>query len=85
MSGERVLDAQLTARMIVVRHDRVALELTELLGQHLLSNASDLPLQLTVTLRPLLQVVKDYRLPLSADDVDRRLDGTLLERHVFHL
>lgn len=61
--------------------DACLLQLPELLGEDLVSNALNGPAKLPEAPRSVFQFEKNKRLPLPSDDVDRGLHGTLFNAH----
>jgi hypothetical protein len=71
MMGSRVADLGWDLGVDLAVHQSVALELTQLQGEHLLGDRGDVPAQFTETAGAPEQVVDDQWLPLAADGVER--------------
>lgn len=81
MPRKRVFDTRRHLGIDLAVHDVVALEFTEMLGEHLLGGARDQLLQLIETLRAAFEVKQDEGLPLATDYVGGELHGTV---DIFH-
>ena len=69
MFRERILDARRDLRVNLAPYDVVALQFSQLLGQHLFCGCRQKPLELAEPANSTLQVEQNGRLPFSTDDV----------------
>ena len=72
---QRILDAGWDLPEVPADDDPVRLHLPQLLDQHLLADARHQPPQLAESPRPRREMPEDDRLPLAADDGERRLQA----------
>lgn len=77
MSSERILNARRHLGVDLAMDHVVALQFAQLLRKHFLSRSRKESLQFTETANVPLKVVKDGRLPLSADDVGGDGNGAI--------
>src|SRR4051812_19622607 len=76
--GQSIVDAGRNLLEVVPYHHLIALEIFQMLNQHLLADRADLPLELAEAPRRRAQLVQDQGLPFAADDGQRRLEAAAI-------
>src|ERR1700683_2151302 len=81
MARQRIFHARWHLCEYLSIHHLVARELTQMFREHLLGGARYQPLQFAEAMRPALEIVKNQRLPFSADHFGGELYRATIIRH----